>query len=522
MRAGLYGRESKDKTKSVDDQLADGRAAVADRGWSLVDLYTDGVSASRFGRRIRKGWNRLLADLDEGLFDVIVTWEPSRADRDLTTWVQFVAKCRDTGVLVFLVGDDELLDPRVLSQWKRLIDGGVDAAMESEKTSKRTRRGVAKAAAAGGFHGDCPYGYERVIVGERQTAHGPKPLKEQRPHPEHAPIVREIFGRVAKNEALNAIVADLNARGVVAPAGQRWHRNTVRKMVLNVAYIGKRAHYDDVYDGTWEGLVTPEVFHAAGEILRDPKRRKSPPGRLKHLLSYLASTPCGGLVHYMGPQPGRNNHGRYHCVADGCVAAGQVEVDEVIARLVVKRVCRPDIRELFTEDDEPAQRARDELAGLTAKLAEATASFLKPVGGISADRLAEIEEQLRPMIADAQRRAVSRKAPMAMLALLDAAEFGEQKVRPEWDQLAVPAKREILKLLFADIKIGAPVQRLSRWSTPGERLAAATARISVEWRKRGQPVSIPHQPGPKTSNGGAKAQRRAKTSIELLTSHAGR
>src|SRR5690606_2779536 len=135
--------------------------------------------ASRFGRRIRKGWNRLLADLDEGLFDVIVTWEPSRADRDLTTWVQFVAKCRDTGVLVFLVGDDELLDPRVLSQWKRLIDGGVDAAMESEKTSKRTRRGVAKAAAAGGFHGDCPYGYERVIVGERQTAHGPKPIKEQ-------------------------------------------------------------------------------------------------------------------------------------------------------------------------------------------------------------------------------------------------------------------------------------------------------------------------------------------------------
>jgi hypothetical protein len=38
LRAGLYGRESKDKTKSVDDQLADGRAAVADRGWSLVDL----------------------------------------------------------------------------------------------------------------------------------------------------------------------------------------------------------------------------------------------------------------------------------------------------------------------------------------------------------------------------------------------------------------------------------------------------------------------------------------------------
>jgi hypothetical protein len=55
LRAGLYGRESQDKTKSVDDQLNDGRTAIVDRDWVLVDLYTDGVSASRFGRKIRKG-----------------------------------------------------------------------------------------------------------------------------------------------------------------------------------------------------------------------------------------------------------------------------------------------------------------------------------------------------------------------------------------------------------------------------------------------------------------------------------
>jgi hypothetical protein len=49
------------------------------------------MSTSRFGRKIRKGWARLLADLDADLLDVIATWEPLRADRDLTTWVQFVA-----------------------------------------------------------------------------------------------------------------------------------------------------------------------------------------------------------------------------------------------------------------------------------------------------------------------------------------------------------------------------------------------------------------------------------------------
>jgi hypothetical protein len=257
------------------------------------------------------------------------------------------------------------------------------------------------------------------------------------------------------------------------------------------------------------------VFHAAGEIMRDPARRKgSAPGKLKHLLSYLATGACGGLVHFQPPQPGRNNHGRYHCFADGCVVVGQVEVDEVIARLVVKRVRRPDIRELFTEDDEPAQRARDDLAALEGKLEEATESFLKP-DGISADRLAEIERQLKPKIEEAERRALSRKAPMAMLALLDAARFGAEKVRPEWDRLSVPAKREILRLLFTDIRIVKSDHVLSRYSTERDRLAAATARTKVTWRKPGQPPMARRQPGPRPGSGGARAQRRAKTSVEL-------
>jgi hypothetical protein len=238
-------------------------------------------------------------------------------------------------------------------------------------------------------------------------------------------------------------------------------------------------------------------------------------GKLKHQLSYLASGACGGLVHVQPAQPGRNNHDRYHCFADGCVTVGLDEADEVIARLIVKRVCKSDIRELFTDDDEQTHKAKDEAAALRDKLAEATASFLKPVDGISAERLAEIERQLKPMIEDAQRRAVSRKAPMAMLALLSAAEFGAEKVRPEWDRLPVPAKREIIKLLFDDIRIGKTAHTLSRWSTAKDRLTAATARIKISWRKPGTPIAIPRQREPQPGGGGARAQRRSQTSIEL-------
>jgi DNA invertase Pin-like site-specific DNA recombinase len=188
-------------------------------------------------RKTRKDWHRLLGDLDQGLIDVIITWEPSRADRDLETWVAFVAKCRARGVLIHITGEDETLDARTPSHWHRLIEGGLDAAMESEKISKRTRRGVAAAAVAGAFHGDCPYGYERVIVGERPTRHGPKPIREQRPHPVHADVVREIFER-GRNDPIIAIMKDLNGRGVLAPASDAQGQHLRRAAGRDRAAVG--------------------------------------------------------------------------------------------------------------------------------------------------------------------------------------------------------------------------------------------------------------------------------------------
>jgi hypothetical protein len=104
---------------------------------------------------------------------------------------------------------------------------------------------------------------------------------------------------------------------------------------------------------------------------------------------------------------------------------------------------------------------------------------------------------------------------MALLALLDAAEFGAEKVRPVWDGLPVPAQREILRLLFNKITVGKPTVVLNRFSTPEARMAAATSRISVKWRKPGTPP-VQRQ---RSTNGGARAQRRRQTRVNLTAAH---
>lgn len=481
LRAGIYGRESKDKLKSIDDQTEDGRAACDERAWTIAGEYADGVSASRFGGKVRKDWRRLLADLDAGLLDVVVAWEPSRADRDLETWVQFVSRCRTRGVLVHLTGDDDTLDPRNPSHWHRLITGGLDAAMESEKISKRVRRGTGKAAVAGEPHGRPPYGYIRVIVGERATPKGPKPVKEQRPS-ETAPIVREIFARIKRLDPILAIERDLNARGVPAPYGGRWNRDTIRHIARNVAYIGERRHRtsregaeptDERYEGTWEALVSADVFYAVQKVLDRPDRKKTKPGRARWLMSYVAHAPCGADIHVQPAREGRVD--RYSCIGDGCATLAVAAGDEVLTRIIVGRLAQPDVRDMFTPDDDAAvQAARDEAARLQANL---DGHYDKAAAGLlSAGGLAAMEQRLLPLIADAKSRARPVGVPPVMAELLDAGESGVAEVRRVWDGLSVAARREVVSLL-AEVVISRATRRMTRWAAEGERLEVAMQQL---------------------------------------------
>ena len=61
--------------------------------------------------------------------------------------------------------------------------------------------------------------------------------------------------------------------------------------------------------------------------------------------------------------------------------------------------------------------------------------------------------QRSPLIADAERRSISRKAPMALLALLSAAEFGAAKVRP-----ARPASMRVLNGHAHDHPVRIPIE----------------------------------------------------------------
>lgn len=458
LTAASYSRQSRGVRKSIEDQATENRQAAADNGWDLVAEYADGSSASRFARKARDDWARVLTAVDLHSFDVLILWESSRGDRDAASWLGLLATCRERAVGIYVVTHRRLYDMANPREWRTLAEDGVDNAYESEKIRERTVRGQRSAAAAGRpSQGRTPFGYQRHYDPRSGVLLG------QEVDEETAPIVREVFRRVAAGEPVSSIAADLDRRGVPAPGGG-WYRQRVLDLCHNVAYLGLRTYNGQQYEGTWEPLVDKALFWAADRVLADPTRRTTKPGRLRHLLSYLAvCDTCDGPLFAV--------RGRYRCQA-GCVTIVQADTDEVVTRTVLARVGRPDFYRRLRSADEQADalaaEARAEADRLRGELQRARDHYARP-GGISEDALAAKERTLEPLIRAAELRAQNAGIPPAVRALIEPG----RDVRRRWEAMPLATRREAVKLLMS--------VRILPADVPGSR-TFDPRRVRMVWR----------------------------------------
>lgn len=488
--AVVYGRNSSAKQKSIRDQITTSVAAVEERGWTLAcDPLSDTTSASRYATKARANWAQLLSMLPA--IDVVVVWEPSRGDRTLVSWVSFLDSCREHRVLIHAISHNRTADPRNARDYRSLAEDGIDSAYESDKISERVLRGHAASALAGRPHSRTTYGYKRLYNAETRA------FDKQIIEPDQAVVVRQIIEQIGRGVPLTSIVQGLNEAGTPTHrGGALWYHGTVKSIATNVAYRphpddpkrGTRLHGDAEHPALWPPLVTRAAFEAAGRVLgtnsehHRESRRVSPPGVIKYLLSgnaSVATAVCGSSLSGFCDADGRG--ATYGCKMDRCASAPMPEADEYVSRIVVARLSRKDARKLWAPDNTASQAAADELAGLVAELEAARQSFATP-GGISAATMAAKEAAMAPAIGDARRRMGPTVAPMGVLEVINAAQFGKDQARPAWDGLPLLARREIVIALFERLSLQPATDRLTRWSTPQERMDVVSRRIAVKWR----------------------------------------
>lgn len=177
--------------------------------------------------------------------------------------------------------------------------GGALAVRESAMTSKRIQRKVRRMAADGLPHGKIPYGYRRIYDPETRC------LLRQEPDPETAPVVREIVRRLLAGEALYALAADCNRRGLLTPRGEElkrlgkpvppglaWDPIQVKRLAISPTNAGFRT-LNGVITGpaTWPGLISEADHRVLVGRLTDSARKTWRDGSIKHLLVGIAE--CG-------------------------------------------------------------------------------------------------------------------------------------------------------------------------------------------------------------------------------------
>lgn len=434
MRALIYTRVSADNRqgRSVEEQEQECRVFCDRQGWEVVHIVKDNDrSASRYAKgNARPGWAEAKRRIADGDADVLVTWEASRTQRDLAAYVELRDLCRKHGVSWSYSGKTYNLD-----DVDDVFNTGLDALLgerEAGMTHKRVLRAIRANATAGRPHGRRAYGYQRVY--DPNTGE----LLGQEPHPDEAPIVREIAERVLLGEPPFRIANDLNARCVPTPTGAAWHLSRIRRILTNPAYTALRVHQGKVLgEANWPAILDRDTFGRLQAVFDDPSRAKFRGGNdLKHLLSGIVRCGLCGARLYVGNDRGRPiyvcREGRQH------LTRSQALLDAHVVKVVVEMLQRDDL-DLSTPEDPRAQEAQLTARALRQRQEDAALAFAR--GEISVKVLATIESELQPQIDAADRYARKAALPTAI------ADIAGSDAASNWQQADIKVQRDAIAAL---------------------------------------------------------------------------
>lgn len=466
LKAVGYARISKDDTlegRGVARQTEDIEAVCERHGWDLAEVLTDNdISASRYSKKARPGYNRLVELIRAGAVDRAVVYDVDRLLRQPRQLEDLIDLCEQRNGSFALHNVNGELD-LVTSSGRfvaRILVG--KAAMESDDLSRRLRRAFDQKAAEGRPHGAQAFGYE------------PDGMTIREPE---ATLLRQAADDVLAGTSLNEIARRWNRMGVrTAQSGREWHGNVVKVVLTNQRQAGLRVHRrgtpdEAIYPAAWPAVIPRDVHDRLVAHFRVTRPRT--PARRTPFTTLIRSAETGipldrdvvrGRITYRGHNRPAREAGNLTIAAEG------------LERLILEM--------LFTAVED------GKLAGPVVEQRRRRAA---------APDLATIEDDLRGLAEDFGEGRITRgewmaaRQPLeqrltAAQAALDDAETGDAleavdvDLRARWPSLHVDRQRAILQAVFEGIYIR-PSKRRGGPAPMVEGVGRVDLdRVDVRWR----------------------------------------
>jgi len=235
-------------------------ASQRSEGWVLVrDQYDDGGISG--GTLVRPGLKRLLADIEDGLVDVVVVYKIDRLSRSLMDFSKLVEVFDRNGVTFVSVTQSFNTTTSMGRLTLNILLSF--AQFEREVTAERIRDKVRASRMKGMWMGGCPpLGYE---VKDRKLVENPA----------DAAHVRWVFARFIEIGSGTLLARELAERGVTTSRGHRIDKKFIYRMLNNRVYIGEAVHKGTSYPGEHAAIIARELWDAAHAILTESPRKRA-------------------------------------------------------------------------------------------------------------------------------------------------------------------------------------------------------------------------------------------------------
>ena len=350
MNIAAYCRVSTDKSdqlNSLETQKEFFLEYTKRTGDNLIKLYADeGISGTKI--KNRKEFQRMLADAEKGLFDMVVVKDISRFARNTVDLLQSVRKLKSLGI------ETQFLTANMTSMGNSefvLTIFGALAQEESANTSKRIKFGK-KMNAEKGRVPNIVFGYDKTIGDYFNLS-----INEN-----EAKAIRQIFQWYTEEGYGGSKIANmLNERGIKTKRGNNWSQNSVCRILTNEIYTGKiingkeeiadflTGHRKEKDESEWLVTLRPElriiedeVFDKAQDILKgrhDSFKITHERQSNKYLFSTLIKCKECGWSFRRTVRQYKNTYVRWVCSghngkgADSCPNAVTVDEEELIQAL---------------------------------------------------------------------------------------------------------------------------------------------------------------------------------------------
>ena len=282
LRCAVYTRKSSEEGleqefNSLHAQRDACEAYIASQrseGWVLVrDAYDDGGVSG--GTLERPGLKRLLADIEDGLVDVVVVYKIDRLSRSLMDFSKLVEVFDRNGVTFVSVTQ---AFNTTTSMGRLTLNILLSfAQFEREVTGERIRDKIAASRKKGIWMGGFPpLGYDvkdRKLIASDQ-----------------ADAVRWIFARFVEIGSATVLARELKARGIVTRNGNLVDKKYIYRLLNNRVYLGDAMHKGNAYPGEHKALIAHDLWDQVHAILTESPRlranntRSNTPALLKGLL----------------------------------------------------------------------------------------------------------------------------------------------------------------------------------------------------------------------------------------------